>query len=68
MALSKQERRNKIKRRIRKNMAGTNEVPRLSVVRSNRQISVQVVDDLTGKTLVAASSLEKEIAANKLFG
>ena len=66
MALSKQERRNKIKRRIRKNMTGTNDVPRLSIFRSNRQISVQVVDDLTGKTLVAASSLEKDIAANKV--
>jgi len=66
MALSKQERRNKIKRRIRKNLAGTNEVPRMSIFRSNRQISVQVVDDLTGNTLVAASSLEKEISGNKV--
>ena len=66
MALSKQERRNKIRRRIRKNLNGTLEVPRMSIFRSNRQISVQVVDDLTGKTLVAASSLEKEIAANKV--
>jgi len=66
MALSKQERRNKIKRRIRKNMTGTNDVPRMSIFRSNRQISVQVVDDLTGKTLVAASSLEKDIDANKV--
>lgn len=66
MALSKQDRRNKIKRRIRKSMAGTNDVPRMSIFRSNRQISVQVVDDLTGKTLVSASSLEKDIAANKV--
>lgn len=66
MALSKQERRNKIKRRIRKNLTGTSNVPRLSVFRSNRQISVQIIDDLTGKTLVAASSLEKDIAANKV--
>ncbi len=66
MALSKQERRIKIKRRIRKNLAGTTEIPRMSVFRSNRQISVQVVDDLTGKTLVAASSLEKEIVVNKV--
>ena len=63
MALSKIERRNKIKRRIRKKISGTTETPRLSVYRSNRQISAQVVDDLTGTTLVAASSLEKEIAA-----
>lgn len=66
MALSKQERRNKIKRRIRKNMTGTTSVPRMSIFRSNRQISVQVVDDLTGETLVSASSLEKDIAANKV--
>ncbi len=65
MALSKQERRNKIKRRIRRSMAGTSDVPRMSVFRSNRQISVQIVNDLSGETLVAASSLEKEIAANK---
>ena len=66
MALSKQERRNKIKRRIRKNLTGNNEIPRMSVFRSNRQISVQVVNDLTGVTLVAASSLEKDIAVNKV--
>lgn len=66
MALSKRDRRLKIKRRIRKNISGTNDVPRMSVYRSNRQISVQVIDDLSGTTLVAASSLEKEIAANKV--
>ena len=65
MALSKRDRRLKIKNRIRKNMAGTNGCPRLSVFRSNKQISVQVVDDLTGKTLISASSLEKEIAQKK---
>ena len=61
MALSKRGRRLKIKYRIRKNLTGTNDCPRLSVYRSNRHISIQVVDDLTGNTLVAASSLEKEI-------
>lgn len=66
MALSKRDRRLKIKRRIRKNISGTNDVPRMSVHRSNRQISVQVIDDLSGTTLVAASSLEKEIAASKV--
>lgn len=65
MALSKRDRRLKIKNRIRKNMAGTTGCPRLSVFRSNKQISVQVVDDLTGKTLISASSLEKEIAQKK---
>ncbi len=62
MALSKRDRRLKIKRRIRKNLTGTKECPRLSVFRSNRHISIQAVDDLSGSTLVAASSLEKEIA------
>lgn len=61
MAFSKRERRLKIKNRIRKDMSGSTEIPRLSVFRSNRQISVQVINDLTGKTLVSASSLEKEI-------
>ena len=62
MALTKRDRRIKIKRRIRKNLVGTAECPRLSVFRSNRHISIQAIDDLTGNTLVAASSLEKEIA------
>ncbi|MCD6347633.1 MAG: 50S ribosomal protein L18 [Bacteroidales bacterium] len=65
MALSKIDRRKKIKRRIRKKNAGTSGVPRLSVFRSNRQISVQVINDLDGTTLVAASSLEKDIAAKQ---
>ncbi len=63
MALSKLERRLKIKSRIRKTSQGTAGIPRMSVYRSNKQISVQVIDDLHGNTLVAASSLEKEIAA-----
>lgn len=61
MAFSKIERRLKIKKRIRKNMAGSAERPRLSVFRSNKQISVQIIDDLSGRTLVAASSLVKDI-------
>lgn len=70
MAFSKRERRLKIKNRIRKDLSGSKEVPRLTVYRSNRQISVQVIDDLMGRTLVSASSLEKDIAlkesANKI--
>lgn len=65
MAFSKRERRLKIKNRIRKDMSGSAEVPRLSVFRSNRQISVQVINDLTGRTLVSASSLEKEVAVKE---
>ena len=62
MALTKVERRIRIKRRIRKVIFGTAERPRLSVFRSNTQISAQLIDDNARKTLVSASSLCKEIA------
>ncbi len=65
MALVKQERRLKIKRRIRKKVFGTQDKPRMSVYRSNKNIFVQLVDDVSQKTLVAASSLEKDIAEKK---
>ena len=60
MTTKKVERRIKIKFRIRKSVNWTAERPRLSVFRSNKQISAQVINDLTGKTLVAASSLGLE--------
>jgi len=63
MALTKLERRSRIRLRIRKKISGTAERPRLAVFRSNKQIYVQVVDDLKGVTLLSASSTEKEIAA-----
>jgi large subunit ribosomal protein L18 len=62
MALTKLERRTRIKMRIRKKISGTADIPRLAVYRSNKQIYVQVVDDLNKITLVSASSKEKEIA------
>ncbi len=62
MALSKQQRRYRIKNRIRKIVEGNADRPRLSVFRSNKQISAQVIDDLDRKTLLSASSREKEIA------
>lgn len=65
MALSKQERRKRIKMRISKKFSGTPERPRMSVFRSNRQISVQLINDIDRKTLIAASSLIKEIAEKK---
>ncbi len=65
MALTKEERRLRIKRRIRKIVSGTAERPRMSVFRSNAQISVQLIDDTAGRTLVAVSSLCKEIAEKK---
>lgn len=54
--ISKIQRRNKIKTRIRGKVSGTAARPRMTVFRSNKQIYVQVVDDQVGKTLVAASS------------
>ena len=63
MAFSKVTRRAKIKRRIRKNVSGTSEMPRLSVFRSNKQIYAQIIDDSTGKTLVSASSYNNEEAS-----
>ncbi|MDO4334325.1 MAG: 50S ribosomal protein L18 [Bacteroidales bacterium] len=54
--VSKIDRRNKIKARIRGKISGTAQRPRMSVFRSNKAIYVQVIDDLAGATLVAASS------------
>ena len=51
---TKIERRIKIKTRIRGKISGTAERPRMTVFRSNKQIYVQLVDDLAGKTLAAA--------------
>jgi len=54
--VSKIARRNKIKTRIRGKISGTAERPRMSVFRSNKGIYVQLIDDLSGRTLVASSS------------
>lgn len=54
--VSKIDRRNKIKARIRGKISGTAQRPRMSVFRSNKAIYVQVIDDLAGNTIVAASS------------
>lgn len=63
MALTKIERRKRIKMRIRKVVSGSATTPRLSVFRSNKHIAVQLIDDLSGVTLVSASSVDKELAA-----
>lgn len=55
---SKNENRIKRHARIRKNISGTKETPRLNVFRSNTNIYVQVIDDTEGVTLVSASSLD----------
>ena len=63
MALNRIERRRRIHYRIRKHVSGTAERPRMVVFRSNKQIYVQVIDDEQGKTLVAAASNDKALAA-----
>jgi large subunit ribosomal protein L18 len=60
---TKDDRRRRIQLRLRKRIAGTSERPRLSVFRSVSHIYAQVIDDLSGKTLVAASSLEPSLKA-----
>ncbi|MFO7923368.1 MAG: 50S ribosomal protein L18 [Bacteroidales bacterium] len=60
MALTKLKIRKRIKMRIRKNVSGTAERPRMTVFRSNRGIYVQLVDDLNANTLVAASSGKRD--------
>ena len=65
MTTKKVERRIKIKYRIRKSVNGTAERPRMSVFRSNKQIYVQIINDLTGKTLASASSLGMEVMPKK---
>jgi len=65
MALTKQQRRYRIKKRIRKIVSGTSERPRLSIFRSNKQIYAQLVNDVDGSTLLAVSSLNKEISGKE---
>ena len=66
MALTKQERRQRIKYRIRKKVQGTSERPRLCVLRSNRNIFAQLIDDVKQVTVVATSSRVKDIADQKV--
>jgi large subunit ribosomal protein L18 len=77
-SLSREAHRQRIHRRIRKTLIGTTERPRLCVHRTTKHIRAQVIDDVTGKTIVAASSLDAEvrteikgggnIAASKVVG
>lgn len=66
MALSKSERRDRIRFRIRKSVSGTDKRPRLAVFRSNKEIYAQLIDDVNGKTITAASSRDKDIDASKV--
>ncbi|WP_396159686.1 50S ribosomal protein L18 [Flavobacterium sp.] len=62
MSLTKSERRQRIQFRIRKTVSGTAAQPRLSVFRSNKEIYAQIIDDVNGVTLVAASSRDKGVS------
>lgn len=62
MQATKADRRKRIHYRIRKTIRGTAARPRLSVFRSNRYMYAQLIDDVAGRTLAAASSLEKAVA------
>ena len=57
----KQELRRRRHARVRRKLSGTAERPRLAVFRSNKHISAQIIDDLTGRTIAAASSLEPDV-------
>ena len=63
---AKTARRQNIRFGIRKKINGTSAKPRLSVFRSNTEIYAQLIDDVSGQTLAAASSKEKSIAAQKV--
>ncbi|KXG44916.1 50S ribosomal protein L18 [Tepidibacillus decaturensis] len=66
MKLINKQDKNKIRKRrhlrIRKNIVGTAERPRLNVFRSSKNIYAQLIDDVTGTTLVSASTLDKELS------
>ena len=66
--IGKNEKRGHVHTRIRKKLAGTAERPRLNVYRSMNHIYAQVIDDLNGKTLVAASTAEGKKATRRTGG
>jgi large subunit ribosomal protein L18 len=65
---TKEDRRDRIKFRIRKKMSGNAEKPRLSVFRSVSHIYVQVIDDMTGQTIASASSIDPNVKGKMAKG
>lgn len=65
---SRNDRRLVRHQRVRKNVSGTPEKPRLCVFRSNKNIFVQIIDDVNGTTLAAASTLDKDIKGQAAYG
>ena len=65
-AINRQRKRRRF--RVRKRVRGTAERPRLSVARSHKNISVQIIDDESGKTLASASTLDKGLSGQVKFG
>lgn len=66
--LIKNARRARRKKRVRKTVSGTPQRPRLAVCRSHRNISAQLIDDLSGRTLCAISTLAKELHGQLRYG
>ena len=66
--MNKKDQRIKRHARVRKNLIGTPENPRLCVFRSNKNISCQIIDDVNQVTLASASSLDKDIKAEIEYG
>jgi len=66
--LKKTFQRQRRKLRVRKNISGTPQRPRLSVFRSHKNIYAQLIDDIAGRTLVAASTMEKTFPEQQLGG
>ena len=63
---SKKEKRQNIRYRIRRTIKGTADSPRLAVFRSNKQIYAQLIDDVAGNTIVAASSRDRSLEGKKV--
>ena len=63
---SKKEKRQNIRYRIRRTIKGTADSPRLAIFRSNKQIYAQLIDDVAGNTIVAASSRDKSLEGKKV--